>query len=427
MGSEKLYRRIRGEVERVAAVDMHEQLAYVPPGARRELDLFQLMGACHMGPLFERLGVPADFLTQHEARPAEKWRTVAPLLPLLETTGSYRALMVAARDLYGLADPKLDGSNWQGLTETIAARNREPDWCDRVLFERSNLQYVFNVTRDFRHEDPRVAVVPILTPILLATRADLWQNQAEQLGHTIEKLADAERCLEKFFERAEGVGAVGVWVDLSRARTMAVGNPSRAEASRVFRSRPDRREEADMKAYEDYVFHRALRLAADNELTVQIHTGIEDLGHDMLGNANPLLLNQIFSQYRHTRFVIDHAGYPFTGEAISLARCFANVYVDFVWMPLLSPGVTRRFLDEFLDLVPASKTMWGGDCEAPEAIYAQAVVTRNIVAEVLAERIERGTLTEETALVVAARILRDNALAAHKTDHLQPVETRTEA
>ncbi|MBC7815459.1 MAG: hypothetical protein IAG10_01010, partial [Planctomycetaceae bacterium] len=52
-----------------------------------------------------------------------------------------------------------------------------------------------------------------------------------------------------------------------------------------------------------------------------------------------------------------------------------------------------------------------GDCNHGEGIYGSTELTRRCIAEVLAERIDRGELTVEHAKRIGKQVLRDNALA----------------
>ena len=54
--------------------------------------------------------------------------------------------------------------------------------------------------------------------------------------------------------------------------------------------------------------------------------------------------------------------------------------------------------------------MWGDDCFHAEGVYAATEGTRRCVAEVLAEKADRGDLVEQHALRIGRQILRDNAL-----------------
>jgi len=61
--------------------------------------------------------------------------------------------------------------------------------------------------------------------------------------------------------------------------------------------------------------------------------------------------------------------------------------------------------------MPSSRIMWGADGTSAESIYGATEFTRRCVAEVLAEKVRDGDLTEEHALRIGKQIMRDNALA----------------
>ena len=99
------------------------------------------------------------------------------------------------------------------------------------------------------------------------------------------------------------------------------------------------------------------------------------------------------------------------GELAVLAKNFRNVYVDNCWMPIISPTETRQWMHTWIETVPINKIMaFGGDYIFPEGSYAHSLVARQLVAEVLAEKVEQGYFTESEAVWVAQRLLRGNAI-----------------
>jgi hypothetical protein len=60
--------------------------------------------------------------------------------------------------------------------------------------------------------------------------------------------------------------------------------------------------------------------------------------------------------------------------------------------------------------MPSDRILWGADCNHAEGIYGATEITRRCLAEVLAEKVERGDLLEEHALRIGRQVLRDNAL-----------------
>jgi hypothetical protein len=72
--------------------------------------------------------------------------------------------------------------------------------------------------------------------------------------------------------------------------------------------------------------------------------------------------------------------------------------------------MAKRAYHEWLEAFPSNRIMWGADCNHAEGIYGATEFTRRAIAEVLAEKIDRGDLSEEHALHIGRQILRENAL-----------------
>jgi uncharacterized protein len=87
-----------------------------------------------------------------------------------------------------------------------------------------------------------------------------------------------------------------------------------------------------------------------------------------------------------------------------------RVWVDSCWLPTISYHLAKRAFHEWLDVMPSTKIMWGADCNHAESIYGATLFTRRCLAEVLAERVDRGELHLEDARRIGRQILRENAL-----------------
>ena len=155
--------------------------------------------------------------------------------------------------------------------------------------------------------------------------------------------------------------------------------------------------------------HHIIRRATAEGLPVQIHTGILARNANVIENTNPQHLNNLFLIYPDTRFVLLHFSFPYMHEAFSLAKMFSNVYLDFCWVPMLSKRAAIQALDEFFDLVPGNKIMWGGDAFRVEEAYAGACEAKEVVTSVLANRIDRGDLDTEGAVELARALFYGNA------------------
>jgi predicted TIM-barrel fold metal-dependent hydrolase len=157
------------------------------------------------------------------------------------------------------------------------------------------------------------------------------------------------------------------------------------------------------------MFHEIVRAGTETHVPIQIHTGLQEGNENLLANANPLLLASLFLEYRQAKFDLFHGGYPFMGEAIALAKNFSNVFLDLCWLHIISPSASARMLHEAIETVPSNKIFaFGGDFIIPEGAYGHSVMARQVVARVLAQKVEEGYLDEEEAMRLAHMILREN-------------------
>ncbi len=76
----------------------------------------------------------------------------------------------------------------------------------------------------------------------------------------------------------------------------------------------------------------------------------------------------------------------------------------------MSYTTAKRAYQEWLEVVPSDRILWGADAVQAEGIYAATEFTRLCLAEALAEKVERGELREEQAMHIGRQILRENAL-----------------
>jgi hypothetical protein len=74
-------------------------------------------------------------------------------------------------------------------------------------------------------------------------------------------------------------------------------------------------------------------------------------------------------------------------------------------------------LHEWIETVPANKIMaFGGDYSFVEAVYAHSVMARQIIVDVLIEKVSDRYLTENEAIGIAKMMLRENAQRIFKLD-----------
>ena len=432
MQTTELYKRIRAEIEGIPLIDTHEHV--MSEGARlsQKLDLFywfshyassDLVSAGMSQQTLERLRDPDRPLD-------ERWAEFATFWEHVRTTAYGRALLLAAHDLFEIND--INEATYRELSDKISASNYS-GWYDHVLKERANIDLaILHPLEDLdptpleeidrRFFAPVFFINDFITP---CNRIQLGALE-RKTGVAIHSLDDWLRAIDIAFEQAVAAGVVGVKVGLAYQRSLYFEKVVKADAERVFnqlsrypvtyRTFREVRQEppvswAEAKPLQDYLIHHVIRRAIEQDLPIQIHTGLQEGNGNFLANANPLHLVNLLIEYREARFDLFHAGYPYQGEMATLGKNFANVYVDLCWVHIISPWVARQVLHEWIETVPANKIFaFGGDYVFVEGAYAHSRMARSNVAEVLAEKVEMGYLTEDEAIALAHKLLRENAV-----------------
>jgi predicted TIM-barrel fold metal-dependent hydrolase len=356
----------------------------------------------------------------------ERWAEFAPVWEDVRTTAYGRVLLLAARDLFEIHD--INEATYQELSEKISASNYE-GWYDHVLKEQANIALA--ILDPIEDLDPtplerinRRFFAPVirLDDFVIACNRIELRALEHKTGMMIHSLDDLLEAMDIAVERAVAAGVIGVKVGLAYRRTLHFDKVAKADAERVF-NRLSRYPVAlndvtqqppvswtEAKPLQDYLMHQVIHRAIEQHLPIQIHTGLQEGTGNFLANANPLHLVNLLIEYPEARFDLFHAGYPYQSEMATLGKNFRNVYVDLCWVHVISPWVARQTLHEWIETVPANKIFaFGGDYLFVEGAYAHSRMARSNVAQVLAEKVEAGYLTEGEAIALGHKLLRENA------------------
>jgi predicted TIM-barrel fold metal-dependent hydrolase len=210
-------------------------------------------------------------------------------------------------------------------------------------------------------------------------------------------------------------------------RDLVIGDPTSHEAELAFgriRTSKNSHEGSQQNAgavnaqeersLSDYMIHRLLQRASDEDIPVQIHTGYLAGNWGSLAGTKALHLIPVLEKYRQVRFDVFHASWPWTSELGAIAKNYPNVYPDMCWVWAMNPTESERTLAEWLDGVPFNKIFaFGADTGLPWCEVGYSIQARLGIARVLEEKVRRGFFSEATAREVASAIMLENGERFH--------------
>jgi hypothetical protein len=403
-------------------VDVHEH--HLPEVfLNREVNLLQLFQQSYAGWTQARpYPLPSEARDSDPMLAAAGATTWEALEPYLEHSGSnsfVRNLVRGITELHGAGD-ELTRENWEALDAAVREHHQQPDWCASVL----------------RHAGiERVITDPYSDPLLNARRvfgdnynsvlrinafACGWHpdsrdhngNSAQalfaRLGLEPTTFDDYLSALERLVDGLVSRHQVALKNALAYDRDVAFGEPDEATARQAW-GKPSP-SAAEHKAFGDFIVDRLCQIAGDRDVPVQMH-----LGTAIIRGSHPLNAAALVERHPRTRFLLMHLAYPWSRDLLGMAFVYRNIWLDLTWSLLLSPSHFKLGLHEALEVLPdESRLMIGGDNWHVEETYATMKLARQLIGEVLEEKLAGGYFRETDARRLAEKIFRENALRFFK-------------
>jgi hypothetical protein len=350
------------------------------------------------------------------------WETYGPGLNHSRNTSYYSHFVKGFNKLYGFDALYFTEENVSELSTEIEKNYEDYEtWFDQA-FNNAGFELMFNdqYWNPFNCDlnDKYFALVFHINPLVMEVsnkpasggeKGNIYK-QANEDGFPMTTLDEYLAYCDQLFIKNVNNNAVCVKNSMAYSRTLYYEDISYEEAKDLFIRPSGSLSQTEAKKLQDFMFHWVIQKATEHELPVQIHTGYLAGNGNVLDNGKPVKLNNLFLKYPEAKFVLFHGGFPWTGEYAALAKMFPNVYLDIVWLPQISRQEAISSLDVMLDCVPYNKFFWGGDCALIEESAGSLEFGKDVVAEVLTKRIQRGLLTEDLAYEIAKGMFRENAI-----------------
>lgn len=429
-------RDLQESVRGLPALDAHTHLVGGRLGARGLHDI--LLYHMAVSDLYAA-GCPSGArLTQYPGWPTveeahHRIEEALPYLPAVRNTSTSWGVRIILRDLYGW-DEAITPENWRGLDARIRERADDRAW-QREIIARAGIKRICTefARRENGQDDD---ILDYSLEWAFFTRC--------QFGEFDTALYELERCWGKAPESPTPIGAgkrpvtertilslsdvheaVAWYVAqfperiLSHATHLStdidyrlIGDREMAQAL----SRRDTAGPAERDIYGAYIneaFLDEIERKHGKGFVFQFSFGAEPLPFETASRISQKTIAQL------AEIIARHPGLEFHCHVSSahanqslctLARELPNLTLVGCWWHNFFPSIITRVIEERLDMLPLNKQIgFFSDAYCIEWSYAKSVIIRQLLAEVLAKKVERGQYNMDEAVDIARALLYDTA------------------
>jgi hypothetical protein len=360
-------------------------------------------------------GLPHE-LTDPEIAPLERVRRSLKRLPDVRNTTLGLFLRWILNDLYGV--DRLTESNLETVFADVAQKGQDPAWQESLLRERCGIDCNISVELGAAPYSGRMQKAREIFPANLIhgkqTSSGILAGWESAFGREIRTVLDYTEFLQKTFANlpVADYKFLGWWVVPCVTDALSNDDQITRTLQKVRREEPLSHDEIGGFCYFGMqTLLQALRGASLR--TIQIIAGAEVLPpHRSLTHWNGNFcgaIGRIANQFEDFRFDLSAASDAYTQDLGILARHIPNISVAGYWWHTFYPFYIRKSLETRLDTVPANKiTAYFSDAYHAEWCYPKLKMVKQILGEILVERIERGWTDLESALDLIPRLFHDN-------------------
>lgn len=426
------YERLRSALDTIPLIDDHSHVLHhnIEPaiweGPYEVLPLSRLLldfntRCCF--PLSEK--TINDILLGHISPDEQKRLLIAPHT---KNRMIYRVLMQGLRELYDLDVWEINAETWDVVNEAITGSRDDFYGLLEKIFTRGNIKcsvlnlwsrkcYPYLTCYQERLTDREKALdkqffafSTTLDCHAMEPFGPVTAHYAEDFSMPTGTLREYEALLEKICRWSVEERGVRAFKNTEMYfRRLDYKLRSYEEAAVCYKPNRTPEEETILS---DYIACIVFRMAGQLGVPVQLHTG-SIWGDFNMSNISPEHLATVIQAFPNTKFDLLHGGDPFFGVTALMGAAFPNVYINLSSMPSHSYENFVHWLGIYLDRVPSRKITLGWDEFTPELVMADAPLTRDMVAKVLACKVDQGLYTYELALEIAHDIMHRSAEALY--------------
>lgn len=411
-------RRIRRALDQVRVVDPHCHLRLAKPAADTIADIvlyhhvwIELVSAGMPQTEVTRTGLPHE-ISDVGMDPVDRVRKALPWLDRTRNTITGVMLGWVLKDLYGCDG--LTDDNVDEVAGRVAEKGRDPAWQDAVLQGICGIDASISVQLETGPCCNRMLKASEAFPANLVngkqSSAQVLAGWERAFGREIRGAADYVSFLEHTVSRlpVDQLRFIGWWVLPSITPTGA----TEQEASRILQRARDGADlgPSDLGRFCFFGARAILEILRATALrTIQVIAGAEVLlPHRSITHWDGRYagaIGRLANEFEDFRFDLSVASDAFTQDLSILARHIPNISLTAYWWHTLYPRTIRKSLELRLDAVPAGKiTAWFSDAYHAEWCYPKLRLIKEILRDILLERVHRGWYSVDTAVAIVNQV-----------------------
>lgn len=352
-----------------------------------------------------------DNIFSEKTDPLKKWNILKPYWPILKNTASGLVLRETIKTLYNIID--LSDKNIEELQKKYLS-TRTKGFYKHIIQDIANIKYaiVHNPLKAFNESESTellkqdISIDGFIRIVL--TPYNVPENKE------IKTLKDWLTIIDWWFDNF-GKHAKGIKIGTAYFRRLNFTRNKIDNKNELFLKKINSQEltSEEEKLLQDYLFWYCIDKATEYKLPVKLHTGQYAMNNIMdmnLLKTNATDCANLCKQAPNTQFVFFHICYPYYEEMLSLAKHYANAYIDMCWSWTLNPIAAKDFLKKFILTVPNNKIFtFGGDDIIVENLVGHSIIARKGITQALTELVEEEWLSLNDALELIDVIMHKNA------------------
>lgn len=409
-------------LQEVRTVDPHCHLRVHKPSADTLADILlyhhlwiELVSSGMGQQEVSRAGLPQE-LVDPQIPPLERVRRGLPYLPNIASTTVGLFLKWILRDLYG--EEGLTASNFERVHAQVEARGKDPAWNEELLRDRCGIEASISVECQGTPYSPKLFKGRELYVTNLVSGkqspAEILCGWQEVFGREIANAYDYIAFLRSTVDALsiDEYRFIGLWVLPHLA-----GDDIREERITGILRKVRDREPLEPAETGKFCYFGLIHLLESLRRTplrlIQLIAGAEVLPpHRSItrwDGAFSGAIGRLADRFDDFHFNLSTASDLFTQDLGILAKHIPNISVAGYWWHTLYPFYLRKSIETRLDMVPLNKIIaFFSDAYHAEWCYPKLRMVKQVVQQILHERVERGWYDLDTALNVIEHIFHEN-------------------